>query len=220
MDLPALSVFVCSKVLSIAATFSYNRILIFFSSKTTNFALVQPRNDANRARHLRDVVHDAAALKTKSKNDRDSKAEEPVFIDALIRNVLTTFRRTVVLTNRLLGRSRTLFESAPKRKRRRARVFLSVQGLTLFYTAKRIAQGENVRILSKYFYLFPALHVAASAVGSAFFSPLSLGRSSILTKFFPLKSLFCHYYYSAPTRAAQKGSLVRTTALRKPPLLR
>ena len=88
-------------------------------------------------------------MRLKSKLNQKTTATQNLknkfFIDALIRNILKTFRRTVVLTNRLLGRSRPLRGRAKKEASTGGEAFLSVQGLELFYTAKRIAQGGNAQ---------------------------------------------------------------------------
>jgi hypothetical protein len=92
MDLPALSVFVCSKVLSIAATFSYNRkdsyLLLV---KNDEFCSCPTEKRRKRAYNLRDVGSDEATLKIKSKNDRELKLGETKLYRRvkLIRNIST-----------------------------------------------------------------------------------------------------------------------------------
>jgi hypothetical protein len=81
------------------------------------------------------------------------------------------------LTNRLLGRSRTL--SSPRQKGSEAGRgdSLSVQGLALFYTAKRIAQGETFNFFTKLFLSF-------FAPSSSAFRPFSLSIVAFFSAFF------------------------------------
>ena len=87
--------------------------------------------------------------KSNQKNDRDSKLGEQIFY----RRVNEKHFANVSANCRLdKPSSRTIAPScevAPKRKRQKGATFLSVQGLELFYTAKRIAQGETLKNFQK-----------------------------------------------------------------------
>ena len=134
---------------------------------------------------MRDAGKSARQSKLNQKTTAISNLEIQFFNRRVNRNILKTFRRTVVLTNRLLGRSRPLARSRRKGSGEKGRRFLSVQGLDLFYTAKRIAQGGNAQIFCKNIFIVAPSTVCACRPGIErcsfrYFSP----RRRFFRKFF------------------------------------
>ena len=160
--------------------------------------------------------------KNKSKHDRNTKPElnrnKRAPLGALLRNILKTFRRTVVLTNRLLGRSRPLASSRQKGSGEKATRSFRFKVWNYFTPPKELRKGRRSKNFAKIFFvergfLFAVRFARLVVDSSVYFGDFPLVDAFFRPDFFTRKRRFCRYYYSA---AKKRRKIFRTPAFRAP----